>query len=148
VTFTVTPVGYKGGFLLSPHRPDLVNQTTALRVLDPGGLFVSLRRNASANPYTVTAVVPIRGEGGLESNRLIEAGTDYPQEIRDRYLPADSMGPASADCWPRWCRRPNGADSTPYEKAKTMETIFRRKDSSRTTRCHRTPPCVEENRPH
>ena len=148
VTFTVQPVGYRGPYMLSPHRPDTVNQTTALRTLEPGGLFAYMRRNASTNPYTVTAVVPIRGEGGLESNRLIEAGTDYPQEIRDRYLsfPAESLGPASLDVLAQMiAAAPNGAESSPYEIAKTMETLFHRKDLFTYDQDVQDLPCVEEN---
>ena len=36
VTFTVTPVEYKGTYMLSPQRPESVSQTATLRVLGPG----------------------------------------------------------------------------------------------------------------
>ena len=147
VTFTVTPVSYKGGWMLSPHRPESVNQTSSLRTLGPGGLFVALKRNSSPNPYTVTAVVPIRGEGGLESNRLIEAGTDYPQEIRDTYLPysPEAMGPASLAVLAEMvAAAPNGAASSPYELARTMETKFHQKPFEYDTDVTDLP-CVEEN---
>ena len=44
ITFTVTPVEYTGKNILSPHRPDSVDEPTTLRTLEPGGLFVGLER--------------------------------------------------------------------------------------------------------
>jgi transglutaminase-like putative cysteine protease len=147
VRFTVTPAEYKGAYVLSPHRPDTVSQTSTLRLLGPGGLFVALKRDSSPNPYSVTALVPVRGEGGLESNRLIEAGTDYPQEILDTYLqvPDGAMGPsAEATLAAMIAAAPNGANSTPYELAKTMETLFHRKDLFEYDTNVQDLPCVEE----
>ena len=46
VTFTVTPVEYKGTYILSPQRPDSVSQTSNLRTIGPGGLFVALKRSS------------------------------------------------------------------------------------------------------
>ncbi len=146
ITFTVTPVEYSGAFILSPHRPDSVNQTATVRTLGPAGLFVSLQRNPSSNPYTVAAVVPIRGQGGLESNRLIEAGTDYPQEILDTYLgvPDGAMGEAAEDLLAQMAAAaPNGAASTPYELARTMEILFHR-DEFRYDTDVTDLPCAQE----
>ncbi len=147
VTFTVTPVEYKGAYILSPQRPDSVSQTATVRGLGPGGMFVAIKRSSSPQPYTVTAVVPTRGEGGLESNRLIEAGTNYPEEIRATYLqiPDDAMGPASDSLLAEMiAAAPNGVASSPYELAKTMETQFHRDVFTYKTNVQDLP-CAEQN---
>ena len=147
MTFTVTPVGYRGTNMLSPHRPDSVDQTSRAADARAGRAVRRAPADRVADPYTVTAVVPIRGEGGLESNRLIEAGTDYPQEIRDTYLdvPDGAMGPsADALLAEMVAAAPNGADSTPYEIAKTMETLFHRNDLFTYDTNVQDLPCVED----
>lgn len=148
ITFTVTPAGYAGAYLLSPQVPASVDQTTIVKTIGQGRYFVGLRRNATSAPYTVTAVIPIRdgrADGGLEANRLRAAGKDYPQEIKDLYLdvPAGAMGPDAKKLLAEFlAAMPEGDQSNPYDIAKTMEMRFRGPEFSYDTNVQDLP-CVE-----
>jgi transglutaminase-like putative cysteine protease len=82
---------------VSPATPIKVDQATRLSVVGTGGYFVALDRTKSSGAYTVTALVPITGDGEAQINRatLLAAGMDYPAEIRSMYttLPAGMWGP-------------------------------------------------------
>jgi transglutaminase-like putative cysteine protease len=97
VTFTVIPGSFSGSTIVSPATPIKVDQATRLSVVGTGGYFVALDRTKSGGAYTVTALVPITGDGEAQINRarLLAAGTDYPTEIRSMYttLPAGMWGP-------------------------------------------------------
>jgi hypothetical protein len=126
----VTPAGYDGSYILSPLVPASVDKTTTLKEVDPGGFFQGIQRGASRDTYTVTADIPISdgtSQGGIESNRLIEAGKDYPQEIKDLYLgiPDGAMGPDANKLLAQMLAAvPGGLPSTPYQIAKSLETQF------------------------
>jgi len=96
-SFTVTPGSFTASTIVSPATPIKVDQATRLSVVGTGGYFVALDRTKSGGAYTVTALVPITGDGEAQINRarLLAAGTDYPTEIRSMYttLPAGMWGP-------------------------------------------------------
>ena len=97
VTFTVIPGSLSGSTIVSPATPIKVDQATRVSTVGTGGYFVALDRVAGSGAYTVTALVPIVGDGEAQINRatLLAAGTDYPAEIRSLYttLPAGMWGP-------------------------------------------------------
>jgi Transglutaminase-like superfamily/TgpA N-terminal domain len=151
ITFTVTPAAYTGTAILSPLSPESVDQTTTERTIGDGHYFVGLRRQEGSGAYTVTAVVPVRDgrvEGGLEANRLRAAGRDYPKEIKDLYLPYPNEAmdsPEATDLLGELlAAAPEGAQSNPYDIAKTFETQFRRDDLFHYSSNVQDFPCAEE----
>jgi transglutaminase-like putative cysteine protease len=87
-TFTVHPDGYRDSTVLSPQTPVRVDEVVRLTYLGQAGYFATLDRDGGTGPYSVTALVAIRGDepGQLNSTALREAGTSYPDEIRDLFL--------------------------------------------------------------
>jgi transglutaminase-like putative cysteine protease len=97
IVFTVTPSGYRSSFAVSPLAPLSVDRDAELLGLGEDGFFEAVEV-ASGGSYILRARVPILGDdtpGGLTENVLRVAGTEYPQEIIDRYLdlPEGSVGP-------------------------------------------------------
>lgn len=88
-TFTVTPGDFHGPTILSPVTPVEVKETTRLTYVGRSGYFALLERDGGSGSYTVTAVTqpPVSAPGGLTQAELRVAGTRYPQEVRDLYLP-------------------------------------------------------------
>ncbi|HVA87873.1 MAG TPA: transglutaminaseTgpA domain-containing protein, partial [Candidatus Saccharimonadales bacterium] len=81
VTFTVTPLAYKGSTVFSPGTPVTVNRNTRLTELAGSQLFGTLDVSGDSAPYSVTAVVPETAKdspAGLTGNRLRAATQDYP----------------------------------------------------------------------
>ena len=82
---------------MSPATPIEVDEATHLTTVGEDGYFVTLDRTRSSGAYTVTALVPVSGNGTGQLNRaaLLAAGTDYPTEVRAMYttLPAGMWGP-------------------------------------------------------
>ena len=97
VTFTVSPGGFTRPTILSPATPVEVDEATRLQIVGKGGYFATLDRGNGSGPYTVTALVPVpgNGEGQLNSAALRRAGTNYPPEIVALYTTVanGSIGP-------------------------------------------------------
>jgi transglutaminase-like putative cysteine protease len=87
VTFTVRPVGFSQRTIMSPATPIGVDTATRLSTVGADGYFATLDRSTGSSPYTVTARVPIRGEGQgqLDHAALLAAGTNYPADVRAMY---------------------------------------------------------------
>ena len=135
ISFTVTPGAYDGKYILSPLNPSTVDQTVTLDGAGPALAFAGLRRQASNDAYSVTAVLPVADEdveGGLTANKLRQAGTAYPDDILDLYLQPNPDGAveeaAQALLVEMVSAMPQGRDTNPYDMAKTMETQFHRGD--------------------
>ena len=88
LTFTVTPVDFRGSTILSPAMPVKVEENTRLTIAGQGGYFSTLDRDGGSGPYTATALVQVDGEdpGQLNEELLRAAGTDYPPEVSSLYL--------------------------------------------------------------
>lgn len=101
VTFTVTPAAHRGPYIVSPLAPATVDRDTELLGLGPEENFFQAVRIEGSEPYTVTARVPLLGDvpGGRTENLLRVAGTEYPDEIRARYLPVapGALGPEAEE---------------------------------------------------
>jgi transglutaminase-like putative cysteine protease len=97
ITFTVIPGGFTESTIVSPATPIEVDEATRLTTVGDDGYFVTLDRTRSTGAYTVTALVPVSGNdpGQLDRAALLDAGTDYPTEVRALYtaLPAGMWGP-------------------------------------------------------
>jgi hypothetical protein len=96
-TFTVTPGDFDGPTVLSPWAPISVNTTTRLTSVGRTGYFAMLERDSGSGPYTVTAATQSSVSAARPSTQseLRVAGTAYPLEVRDLYLPVapGSIGP-------------------------------------------------------
>ena len=84
VTFTITPDEFRDHTVLSPQFVESVDRDTTLQALG-GDRFTTLERSNS-DPYTVKALIPVSGEGGLTENRLRTATRSYPDDISANYL--------------------------------------------------------------
>jgi transglutaminase-like putative cysteine protease len=86
-TFEVQPDGFHGATIFSPGTPTEIQEDTRLTTVGPG-YFATLERDGGTEPYTVTALTQVGGEkpGQLNDAALEEAGTTYPQSIKDVYL--------------------------------------------------------------
>jgi transglutaminase-like putative cysteine protease len=98
--FTVTPAGFRGPTILSPATPIQVTESARLTTVGTDGYFATVERDGGSGSYTVTALTPVDGNGSGELNTTALRATDtnYPQEIKDLYLPKlpDGMlGPAA-----------------------------------------------------
>jgi len=95
ITFSVEVVGPIGDFLLSPLDPTTIDAPSTVQVVGAPGRFSAVQLDSST--YTVAAAVPVLGEddNGLTANRLKAAGTDYPVDIEQLYLPLpeNALGP-------------------------------------------------------
>ena len=126
VTFTVTPAAHRGPYVISPLSPITVDRDTELLGLGPEENFFQAVRIEGSEPYTVTARVPLLGDvpGGRTENLLRVAGTEYPDEIRARYLVVTpgAMGPEAEELLADiLAKAPAG---NPYDIASTMVAEF------------------------
>ena len=130
VTFTVTPVDSIGSYIVSPLAPVSVDRNADVLGLGDEGLFEAVEVNGH-EPYVVKARVPILGDaqGGLTQNLLRVAGTDYPKEIKARYLvrTPGAVGPEGTKILNAVLAKvganPNRYDN-PYDVALTMVEEF------------------------
>ncbi|MDP9483799.1 MAG: transglutaminase domain-containing protein, partial [Chloroflexota bacterium] len=128
LTFRVTPAGYQGRSILSPLIPDLLDQKATVRLIGDGPFIGSIERDGSG-PYTVTALMPIAGNGAGELNQenLRAAGTAYPVEVTDLYLEVpDGAMPDGGFAEALYDQLVTEAPSlTPYDFASYLEKRFR-----------------------
>ena len=115
--------------VFTPTMPFSVDQVAGVMVIGEGGYFEGLRREASEDPYTVTALVPAsEADGGPTAARLRSTGTDYPPEMLALYGPDtvtdDALGDASRALLAE-IRTEAGAQATPYDLAATTRDILR-----------------------
>jgi transglutaminase-like putative cysteine protease len=87
VQFTVTPEGFTGRPILSPLTPFAIDQRAEVGLVGDGSFLGTIQRD-DHGPYTVTALIPIKGNdpGQLNEENLRSAGTDYPVEVTNFYL--------------------------------------------------------------
>ncbi len=86
--------------IFAPSTPLAVDAPVTVKLVGTEGHLASIDRRPSKNPYTVSALIPLRGDGAgasLTQNRLRAAGTAYPPEISALYLglPPEALGPES-----------------------------------------------------
>ena len=80
VTFRVFPTDFRGSSIVSPQSPQRIDTPVRVSYVGDAKFIASVDR-AGGDPYTVTALVPERGDdtdGALTINRLRAAGTAYP----------------------------------------------------------------------
>jgi hypothetical protein len=128
LTFKVTPARYTGRLILSPLIPSLLDQKSTVRVIGDGPFFGSIERDGNG-PYTVTALIPIAGNGAGELNQenLRAAGNAYPVEVTDLYLEVpDGAMPAGGFAEGLYDQLVTESKATtPYDFASFLETRFR-----------------------
>lgn len=126
VSFTVTPAAHRGPYIVSPLSPLTVDRDTELFGLGEEENFFQAVRIDGSEPYTVTARVPLLGDvtGGRTENLLRVAGTDYPDQIRSRYLPVTpgAIGPEARELLADVLAKAPAAN--PYDIAATMVDEF------------------------
>lgn len=127
-TFRVEPQSNLFRVAFSPIDPLAIDRDTTLVLAGADGWFQSIAIGGGA-PYTVTAALPRVAdvEGGLTNNRLRAAGTNYPAEIRARYLgiPAGALGPTARALLVELEERADEANlETPFDKATLMVDEF------------------------
>ncbi|MCI0345821.1 MAG: transglutaminase domain-containing protein, partial [Chloroflexi bacterium] len=131
VTVEITLETYREALILSPQTVQRVDQPTHVQLIPGSRWFVNLEPRSSSKTYTVTALVPLRGDegSGLTQNRLKAAGENYPASITSTYLgvPDDALGPDATQLLEEI--KSLAGDVTPYEKAVLVESILR--DSGR-----------------
>jgi transglutaminase superfamily protein/transglutaminase TgpA-like protein/uncharacterized protein DUF4129 len=134
LTFRVTPARYQGRPILSPLIPDLLDQRATVRLIGDGPFIGSIERDGNG-PYTVTALMPIAGNGAGELNQenLRAAGTAYPVEVTDLYLEVpDGAMPAGGFAEDMYDTLVTEAPSlTPYDFASYLEKRFRDSGATR-----------------
>ncbi len=128
VTFSVRRNGYEGSFIVSPQAPVSVDQDATVTLVGDDGTFGAVVLHGDSSEYTMTALVPVLGDDdpkGLTKNRLRAAGTDYPDEIKARYLsiPDGTLGPESLALLSEILKQSRQAN--PYDVAATMVSVFR-----------------------
>lgn len=99
LTVTVTPERARRE-VFSPGLPSSVSQRVAVRFVGESGYVHIVERDASRDPYTITALVPAaEADGGPTVERLRVAGTDYPAEVAALYgagtVREGAIGPAA-----------------------------------------------------
>jgi transglutaminase-like putative cysteine protease len=128
VEFTVTPSGARNPFVLSPLDASSVDQGSTLFVVGADGYFSALGLAHPAQPYTVTALVPVNKDqaGGRTENRLRAAGGAYPPEVVTLYtaVPDGAMGPESTKLLADIVAK--AGSRNPYDLAKTMESELKK----------------------
>ncbi|MFP5343293.1 MAG: DUF4129 domain-containing transglutaminase family protein [Candidatus Limnocylindria bacterium] len=97
LTVTITPAAAVP-IVFTPFAPSTVDIAVDLEAIGEAGFLSSLRRDASTEPYTITADLALMSDevdGAVTANRLRVAGTDYPAEIVELYtaLPVEAIGP-------------------------------------------------------
>lgn len=97
LTATITPERARRE-IFSPGLPAAVGQPVSVRFVGGTGYLHAVEREATRDPYTITALVPAaEADGGPTAERLRAAGTDYPEEVLELYgrpaLPEGAIGP-------------------------------------------------------
>jgi transglutaminase-like putative cysteine protease len=102
LTVRITPAASAPALstIFAPSTPVSVDTPTTVKLVGTDGHLASIDRRPSKTPYTVSALIPLRGDGtgaSLTQNRLRAAGSDYPADISALYLglPDGSLGPES-----------------------------------------------------
>jgi transglutaminase-like putative cysteine protease len=97
ISVTVVP-GEGTPFVVAPGIPVSVDQAADIETSGPGGPLVQVSLSGPAASYRVTAIPTAPHSTNAEAERLAEAGSDYPADIRSRYAiapdPAE-FGPES-----------------------------------------------------
>lgn len=129
ITFSVELQGWQGPEVLSPASPERVSIDTDLWLVD-GTNFAGLSRRGESR-YEVTASVYREGNDALNQNLLRQAGTDYPEAIRERYLTVPeglfAEGTAARALYQDATAGLEGAN--PYDAALAIEQYLRTDDS-------------------
>ena len=116
--FTVTPADYREPEMISPATPVSVDEATRLKTVGTTGRFASLVRAGGSESYTVSALLPVYGNGPGELNEeaLREDSTTYPDDIKALYLdPGQALGPESLKVEAKILSL--AASNTPYDIA-------------------------------
>lgn len=129
LTFSIDPEGWQGAEVLSPASPRSVSVEAELKLVD-GVYFAGLRRDGGGS-YEVTANIYREADDGLNRNLLRQAGTDYPQAIRDRYLQVpEGMFAEGTAALALYEEVTAGLETaTPYDLAYAIEQYLRNDDS-------------------
>jgi transglutaminase-like putative cysteine protease len=134
VVVSVAPDAYRGLQILGPNAVVSVSSDSRLNLSGEAGFMSSIEAPDRGRPYTVTSVVPLTGDEhplALTANKLRAAGTDYPVEVRRRYLrpnPAGTVGPearrilALAEAQAQADAAGSGEARTPYDLAVAWST--------------------------
>jgi transglutaminase-like putative cysteine protease len=133
VRIGITTDGFRDATIISPSTIGVVDRATDAIVVGQDGWFTSIESREGTGSYTLTALVPVFGNGPNEINeaRLRTAGTRYPLELDRIYtdLPTGAMGPLATkllDDIRDLVRAPVGYDAdNAYDLARTMETYLR-----------------------
>ena len=98
-SFSVTPLAYGDDELVSPMTLVEAGVKTIVRSVGADGFFGTVERAEGEGGYTGVARIPVPGEepGELNEGALRGAGTEYPDEVLERYLqkPEGELGPES-----------------------------------------------------
>ncbi|HEX6867537.1 MAG TPA: transglutaminase domain-containing protein [Candidatus Limnocylindrales bacterium] len=88
VTFTISPEKYRGPTVVSPQTPVGIGVDTKLQTIGTGRFAILDRDDGRSDPYTVTASVPVLGNGAGQVNEsaLRQTSTTYPEDIKALYL--------------------------------------------------------------
>jgi transglutaminase-like putative cysteine protease len=83
----ITPQKLLNNYVVSPQTIEFVDEPSRLKVTGSEEWFATVEFNG-APTYTVTALVPIKGDapGGITANRLRAASRDYSIEMHRLYL--------------------------------------------------------------
>jgi hypothetical protein len=131
VIATITSMTLRGSHLPVPQNPVLLDRDARVSLMGDGGTFEfveAMEILPVRGQYTVTGMEPAINEpdGGLTINRLVSAGTEYPEWVEPfRTITASSAGPATiqaaADL--RAALPKNAQD--PYRLAKAVQDFLR-----------------------
>jgi transglutaminase-like putative cysteine protease len=129
VRITITPDSFRDPTVIAPNSIRAVDRPTEAVVIGDDGWFTSIQAPGSNGSYTLTALVPVYGNGpnAINEARLRTAGTDYPAELAGIYtkLPDRAMGPRATELLQdilQSVRVPQGFDpDNPYDLARTIE---------------------------
>lgn len=133
VQFTVTPIDFHDRTIVGPNAIRTVDTASEAIAVGADGWFTSIESPDDPASYTVTALVPVYGNGpnAINEARLRTAGTSYPPELVSIYtaLPDDAVGPLATELLQdilAGVRVPPGYDlDNAYDLARTMETYLR-----------------------
>lgn len=102
LTVKITPAASSPSLstIFAPATPLSVDTSVTVKLVGADGHLASIDRRPSKDPYTVSALIPLRGDSpgaSLTQNRLRAAGSDYPADISELYLqlPDGALGPES-----------------------------------------------------
>ena len=140
MTFSVTPLAYRGTTVFSPYAPATVSRNTRVSLL--AGDFFNTLDVTAAGGYEVRASVPataLDSPEGITENKLRAAGQAYTDDIRRWYLevPTGAAGPNMRALRDQIAALVPGDNPTPYDIARTT-TAFLRSEHSRTAPTSRT----------